>query len=883
MFEFFYNPANLILGGALVSAPIIIHLINRLRYKRVRWAAIEFLLKSQKRNRRRLILEQLLLLAMRCLLVALAGLLLARFLGLSWAGFQPTNTLHVVILDDRLSMSDHWKAEDGQEKNSFQVGKELVEKEVNRLASQVRTPQRLVFFHLSDAGAVLDGRLNDDTLKQLSAELGRLDRPTFLHLDLVRGIEAAQAFFDHNPQDNRFLHLIGDFRQGHWGEPEGGPAMQKLESLARAGVKVHLVDCAHPYRSENQRTPLYHDNLAVIELRPETRIAAENMPVQFTVTVANYSPSERRNIRVTVKVNGAERLESSVPLVSLPPGRTSGTFQVSFNQLGFNEITANLEDEEAGLQADNVRYAVVEIRRQVPVLIIDGDLTNGDKPGGDLFHLRTLLTAARGYEVIRAGVSELERPTLEQFPAVYLLNVRDLNDRALKNLETYVAGGGSVAFFLGDRVNPDYYTRKLYAGGKGLFPAPLADRPSPALTEEEKQQRLLQNLADPSPQVLIRKPDHPIFAEVSPPAFRELFNFLSIDRHYPVARQKWTADPSQYEELATLPNDRPVADYELAASEILNGLPIDNPSFAKFRPTLEKHRRAIRDALGGKSLQPLASALEKLLQDPADFWKESDPKIRALHKRVEMLRERVQYGDPLVIAGRFGRGRTVAFFTTAGKAWNDWAGGGPASVTYPVVMLDLQKYLTSVEAEENRTVGTPLEIQADGARYDSKVHCFLQRGPREGEANPQANTGGSSFRDLGELLGTQSGNRLTFSFDKAVEPGIYRFDLSPRTEAGASPRAETRAYVFNVDTANESDLRRALRDELTRVGTVSTPATVSFVDLIGRPSDLSESAWFYLALLALLVAEQWLAVRLSHHLHGKQAQAPAQAPRPVAA
>src|SRR5438128_3488471 len=110
MLTAFLNPFTMIAGGVLVLSPIIIHLINRMRYRRVRWAAMEFLLKSQKRNRRRLIIEQLILLALRILLVLLAGLLLARFLGFSYAGFfQPQNTTHVIILDDRLSMTDHWK------------------------------------------------------------------------------------------------------------------------------------------------------------------------------------------------------------------------------------------------------------------------------------------------------------------------------------------------------------------------------------------------------------------------------------------------------------------------------------------------------------------------------------------------------------------------------------------------------------------------------------------------------------------------------------------------------------------------------------------------------------------------------------------------------
>src|SRR5262252_6562622 len=104
--ELFLNPWAMVAGGAMVSAPILIHLINRMRFKRIRWAAMEFLLKSQKRNRRRLIIEQLILLMLRCLLVLLAGFLVARFVGQALAGPSTSTTLHVVLLDDSLSMQD---------------------------------------------------------------------------------------------------------------------------------------------------------------------------------------------------------------------------------------------------------------------------------------------------------------------------------------------------------------------------------------------------------------------------------------------------------------------------------------------------------------------------------------------------------------------------------------------------------------------------------------------------------------------------------------------------------------------------------------------------------------------------------------------------------
>src|SRR5438128_4937947 len=104
--DFFLHPWFMVAGGALVSAPILIHLINRMRFRRVRWAAMEFLLKSQKRNRRRLIIEQLILLALRCLLVLLFGFLMARFVGDALGRTGTTSTTHLILLDNTLSMGD---------------------------------------------------------------------------------------------------------------------------------------------------------------------------------------------------------------------------------------------------------------------------------------------------------------------------------------------------------------------------------------------------------------------------------------------------------------------------------------------------------------------------------------------------------------------------------------------------------------------------------------------------------------------------------------------------------------------------------------------------------------------------------------------------------
>jgi hypothetical protein len=906
MFELFANPLNMIIGGALISSPIIIHLINRMRFKRIRWAAMEFLLKSQKRNRRRLIIEQLILLAMRCSLVLLAGLLLARFLGATFAEFRPQNTIHLVLLDDRLSMTDQWKQEDGTKRNAFQAGKQLIEKEIAKNALLNRSAQRLMLLRLSelshwtdqqkkDASAELvipsdfDQRLSEDSLRDLSAVLAKMDECSQLHLDLHKGVEAAKTVLGKHGTDQRVLYVVSDFRQRHWFEPEATALLKDLESLASAGVKVNLVDTADPKRSEHQKVPLHHDNLAVVDLRPESRVAAQNSLVQFKVAVANFGAGERKNVRVTVKVNGGERAEASQTLPSVAPGKpTEATFLLTFDQLGFNRITANLENEEYGIPGDNVRYTVLEVRKQVPVLIIDGDLSGGDRPGGDTFHLRTLLNAARGFEVVRGSVSDLERPNLSQYASIYLLNVEKLNNKTqLDRLTEYVREGGGVGFFLGDRVQPRYYNESLYADGKGIFPAILATEPSRALTDEQRQDKLLQNLADPQPQVFVRDESHPVFENTEIAKYRDAFNFLSIERYFPVPRQRWNRD-NRVQELMTLPNTRPVADYEDRAVQLLNNLPIDDTKYAKFRPGLELHRKNIRDKLSGKSLYALSAAFNFLLKDTGipgnperpslkEFWEQSEPAIAKLRLEIDRFREAVQLGDPFMIAKEYGKGRTVTVLSSAGTKWNNWAAGGPASFTYPMIMLETQKYLSSLGSEGSLTVDTPKAFDLDGSRYESAMRWrYLPEA-----AAADADKGGAS------QSGVETSGRLRFEFDKALKPGVYQFEFTPKSaEAAGQSRTETRAFAFNVDTANESDLRRASKTELERIA----PAGVKLHyvgsglgnDITDHKNDLSETAWLYLAFLVILVLEQALAVHLSFHLKGNEAAPPAQAVRPSA-
>jgi hypothetical protein len=124
-------------GLPIAAAPVIIHLINLLRHRKVPWAAMEFLVASQRKYRTRVLLKQILLLLLR--VAAVLGIVLAlaqprwkTALGRMLGGAR---TAHVVLLDDSYSMGD--LSADGRigDSSCFDRGRLVVERICTELAA----------------------------------------------------------------------------------------------------------------------------------------------------------------------------------------------------------------------------------------------------------------------------------------------------------------------------------------------------------------------------------------------------------------------------------------------------------------------------------------------------------------------------------------------------------------------------------------------------------------------------------------------------------------------------------------------------------------------------------------------------------------------------
>lgn len=904
----FTNPLTMLAGAALVSAPIIIHLINRMRFRKVKWAAMEFLLKAQKRMRRKLIVEQLILLLLRCLLVFLVGMLLARFKWFSpMEGEESRATAHVVVIDDSPSMADAVTAE-GRRTTAFDQARSQVVEKIAPAAAQASTPQSMDLLLLSDlANPRPVERLNDSSISGMKDFLAAVHQPSPVRVSLVDGLRRAKEVLDKRPDSEvaKVIHVVSDLRNVDWVE-DGETLKQLVSEFTTAGIRVHLIDVAYPNRKESDRQPRSSDNVGIVEFRPRAKTAARGQPVEFVLRVLNSGNTELKDVRLEFFLNGKRWNDLSARISSIPANQertevitaTTGITRVGTkeNPLDrFSLVTAKLADVEAGgIAADNVRHTVVEVLDRLSVLVIQGRQQLRDNPKGDGYYLKRLFQDSfGGINWVDGREDDLDRQDLRQYASVYLLNVPALTASQRDKLEAYVRGGGGVGVLLGPNVKPDDYNKVLYRGGDGMFPVPLPDRYTEPPTDEQKNKvgRAF------SKRVLTRDPSvkgHPALVglytndrggAVKDIEIEKYFVFSHIDQHWPIARfGKWLEDKA-VQELYCLPNEQPMSGFDGPAKDLLDKLrvKIAEPKFEKYRQYVEPLADKIRKttASDDDSLSFLATVYDRLLcdqindGDPSEpilreFW--SQPELSDLRPAFQRERNRAKFGDPLYLVKQFGQGRVAVMTTDAGGthpsgAWTDWPFGAGA-VGWLAVMSEMQKYLSGGAVEENRSVGSVVSATFEAAKYKPTVsRLFMTTDPEKAERSgdiPVASTG------LGDQPLEANAGSLTFRFAEAKKPGLYLCTFT-RLDGpnGEVEKPEYVPYVFNVDAQREGNLRRVSREDLAQSAPkvpVHSPDDTSWVNnLKQKRDDFSTRRWLYLFILLVLIAEQAMAVRLSFH------------------
>jgi len=449
----------------MVAAPLVIHLINLLRHRRVKFAAMEFLQTSQKRYRTRVLLRQIVLLALRT--AAVAGIVVA-LAQPRWqaalGGFFGGGRLQLVLLDDSLSMHDRGGGD--RAASAFERGRRVAGRIAADAAARGDELAVATFSGLAAAEpmlAVPRQAARPETANRIRDELDRLV-PSWLALGPREPLDRAAAVAAEAGDTGCTLWLASDFRLRDWQDEEAAAAVRRL---AEAGVTIRLIDCG-----DEPSAAAGAANLTVTRLEAVGGVPATGVLVPVEVEIRNDGPGPARDLRVELREDGGQR--PGVAIAEIPPGGSATRrFEVRFPSPGSHVVEARLPPDR--LPSDDVRSAVVEVVDRVDVLLVSDD---GLMPGSDAFYVATALApgaaAATGLRPRTVRPDSLGALDLAPTDCIWILDVAALDAAAVAALETHVAAGGGAVFFCGPRTRAEAVNRTLYRGGEGLFPVPLA-------------------------------------------------------------------------------------------------------------------------------------------------------------------------------------------------------------------------------------------------------------------------------------------------------------------------------------------------------------------------------------------------------------------------
>jgi len=483
------HPALFLAGAALVSVPILIHLLNKRKFKLIDWAAMDFLLEADKRNRRRVRLENLLLLLLRCLAVLLIGLLLARPFLSAGLGQRLLGTVRyerVVLLDDSLSMNARQGAT-----THFALARKALQDWVVRLASDATddtltllcssNPQRPVFQEV---------HVDDQTVADLTRELEELTVSDQANDGNAALLELEKLVSARPGDASVVVYLVSDLRSRDYQVADasssttsqnGDGASAVIRRLAEQSVGCYLVDAAGDSADV--------ENLTLASIEPEEKVLVAGVPTRFAVTVANHGRLAAKN--VTVRLTAGESLPLQRRIASIPAGET---VTEAFTILFAAAAADGLEDaspEPVALRAeldlgpaadadhladDDQRFYAANVQNGIRTLLVDGDPAAAYARSETFFLERALAPPGD----VRSGVNvevvtdvEFETTRLDDYQVIMLCNLYRLGEQRRDELRRWVADGGGLVMLLGDQVDQQLFNEELYADGNGLAPFPL--------------------------------------------------------------------------------------------------------------------------------------------------------------------------------------------------------------------------------------------------------------------------------------------------------------------------------------------------------------------------------------------------------------------------
>jgi hypothetical protein len=470
----FVTPWLFAAGAAAVSIPIIIHLLNRRRFRVQAWAAMEFLLAAHRRNVRKLKLQRWLLLLLRCLALLLLAAGIAQFLppgSVLGAILGNASNLTLVVWDN--AYTTQYQPAGG--KNIFERSQALL---TQWLASPNAHGRVAIISGSTKSGGLLPQPTPD---LAMAGRLAARQKATDAAVNLAGGLKRALVLLQKQKKraGRKRVWLLADGAQAAFAplNSAGAGTPQRLKNLIAAirktGATVRVVDSGDPTAG----------NMALTRLELARHFILINRPVRVRFTVLNATATPQAQIKVRLFLD--QVAAGSVTLPRINPGSSAtvdATLGTDITVAGMHTIAAKLPPD--GLAIDNTRRLVVKAHLHIRVLLVDG------APGDPMTHrlastawLRTALAPLAHGNIFAPHVInaiELSGESLRHDAAVIFSDAPAPGPQTAARLRAFVNSGGLLLIFPGPNTTGRNWSLALGTQRSGLLPAVMGRMITPS-------------------------------------------------------------------------------------------------------------------------------------------------------------------------------------------------------------------------------------------------------------------------------------------------------------------------------------------------------------------------------------------------------------------
>ncbi len=462
---------------AAVAGPTLIHLLNRRRYRTQQWAAMQFLREAVKRNRRAIQIRDLVLLAIRTLVVLLFVLAMARpyWVGGGQQAYNGSEPIHaVIVVDNSLSMGytalDKSLLDDAKAQASAFI-------ETLPSGSEVSVIPMCTQPHWFSVGAYSS---REDALNAVE-QIRVVDQSADLRAAAEQaGIALEQ---DSSVQTKRVI-MLGDLQSHGWQDNNLEETLATLGDLQIVAVQ-----------------PTETDNSWISDFYLRDGIADAESTAHFIGTVRHEGIEPRSNVTVSLIIDDQVVAEQ---ILQLEPGQaTTVNFEHQFVTAGSSRepvfARAELTLDADRLPMDDRRVCVVPVIARVPVVFIDQygqdeDLERGRL--GESFMLRHLLSPILEEDVEHKSLIDVLHRTIEDFTIEDLQDARCViiagsvapNVADVVTLREYAEQGGQILIAAGGLFEATSWTTSAWDDGNGFLPIALSPEPVGSLPPANTQQ-----------------------------------------------------------------------------------------------------------------------------------------------------------------------------------------------------------------------------------------------------------------------------------------------------------------------------------------------------------------------------------------------------------